>query len=268
MSTQQPIGVFDSGVGGLSILKGIRAELPHENLLYLGDIENAPYGDKSIEFIERRAVVICEFLISQGAKAIVVACNTATVSVVKHLRNIFSLPIIGVEPAVKTAALSSTTKQIGVWATSRTLQSDNFQALMQRFANDVTFHSIACHGLVEKIEKLELCAPSTQSLLQEFLTPLLAQNIDSLVLGCTHYPFIKPLLEKIMPAQVKIFDTAEPVAKELKRRLTDGHLLNPKQSLGTEQFYSSGCTTNASDVISALWGKRILVQAKIKLITS
>lgn len=267
MSTQQPIGVFDSGVGGLSILKGIRAELPHENLLYLGDIEHAPYGNKSVEFIEQRAVVICEYLISQGAKAIVVACNTATVSVVKHLRNTFSLPIVGVEPAVKTAALMSTTKQVGVWATARTLQSDSFQALMQRFSDDVTFHSMPCHGLVEKIEKLELTTLSTQALLQEFLTPLLAQNIDSLVLGCTHYPFIKPLLEKIMPAQVNIFDTAQPVAKELKRRLRDEYLLNTQNCLGTEQFYSSGCTTNASDVMSALWGKPILAQAKIKLIT-
>ena len=265
MSVTQPIGVFDSGVGGLSILKGINNLLPNEDLLYVGDIKYSPYGDKSIDFIEQRAVDICEFLIAKGVKAIIVACNTATVSVVQRLRTLYTLPIIGVEPAVKPAAISSRSGQVGVLSTERTLTSTNFKALIAKHGKQVNFTVVACHGLVEQIERLQLESDKTRDLLDHYLQPLLGKNIDVLVLGCTHYPFIKPLLKQMLPANIIILDTAEPVAKEVKRRLMTAGVLNNQQQPGQVNFYSSGCSSNASKVISNLWGKPISVQLMAKI---
>ncbi len=251
-SSSCPIGVFDSGVGGLSILQEIRQQLPHEDLIYVGDILHAPYGSKSLEFIFERAILICDFLIAKQVKAIVVACNTATVSVVKLLRARYTLPIIGVEPAVKPAALNSLTGQVGVLATQRTLDSTSFLQLMQQFEHKAKFHTKAASGLVEKIEQAQLHGEATLSMLKDFIEPMLVKNIDALVLGCTHYPFIKPLLNRFLPDTVTVYDTATPVAKELQRRLALAELLCVAKSSGNTQFYTSGNLGNAQLIMSQL----------------
>ena len=256
---QNSIGIFDSGVGGLSILKGIQQQLPFENLIYLGDMQHAPYGSKSLEYIEERAQIICQFLLEQQVKAIVVACNTATVSVVRLLRERFSVPIIGVEPAVKPAAMMSKTHHVGVLATERTLKSTSFNQLMATYSNNCEFHTVACRGLASQIEQLQMNTPQTRHLLQSYISPLLEKGIDGLVLGCTHYPFIKPLLLDLLPNNIAIYDTAMPVALQLKNRLMENNLISTTQDVGAATFYTSGNAKNAEEVFSTLLEKQIKV---------
>lgn len=261
MTHSQPIGIFDSGVGGLSIYQGIRLAMPNEQLLYVGDIKHSPYGNKSAEFIEQRCIAICQYLIEQNVKAIVVACNTATLSVIKHLREMFDVAIIGVEPAVKPAAKQSKTRQVGVLATQSTVTSQGFENLMSRVANGATFHTIACPGLVDKIEQLKLTDSSTKTLLFNLLTPLMQHNIDSLVLGCTHYPFIKPLIQEILPTNITIYDTAQAVANEVNRRLSQQNTLASSSGVNADEFYTTDCAKQASGVFSTLLNKSTMVKA-------
>src|SRR5574340_1031098 len=193
-SPEKPIGVFDSGVGGLSVLREIRRELPGEHLLYVADSGHAPYGDKPRQMIEARSVAIVEFLLNRGAKAVVVACNTATGASVETLRARFAVPIVAMEPAVKPAAESTKSGVIGVLATSGTLGSGNFARLHQRFGAKVEILVQACPGLVELVEAGDLSGDRTRALIEKYLVPLLAQQADNIVLGCTHYPFLAPLM--------------------------------------------------------------------------
>lgn len=261
MTLSQPIGIFDSGVGGLSIYQGIRDTLPNEHLLYVGDIKHSPYGNKSADFIEQRCIAICQYLIDQNVKAIVIACNTATLSVIRRLRELFDVAIIGVEPAVKPAAQASKTGQVGVLATQTTVSSERFETLMKRVANGTIFHTVACSGLVDQIEQLKLTDSSTKALLSDFLKPLLTHNIDGLVLGCTHYPFIKPLLYDLVPENITIFDTAQAVAKEVNRRLHQINGLNNDVIEGRNTFYTTACGQHASRVYSTLLNKSTMVKA-------
>src|SRR5665647_112261 len=217
-TSAHPIGVFDSGVGGLAVLHEIRRELPNEDLLYVADSGHAPYGDKSAHVIEARSIAIVEFLISQHAKAIVVACNTATGVAIKALRSRFPVPIIAMEPAVKPAAAHTRSGVIGVLATSRTIASDNFAKLHERFGADVKILMQACPGLVEQVEAGNLSGDETRALLERYILPLLAQQADTLVLGCTHYPFLAPLIREIAGATVTVIDPSAAIARELRRR--------------------------------------------------
>src|SRR5450759_3216151 len=225
MTTVNPIGVFDSGVGGLSVLREIRRELPGEDLLYVADSGHAPYGDKSTQMIEIRAIAIVEFLVSQHAKAIVVACNTATGAAVKTLRARFSIPIVAMEPAVKPAAAHTKSGVIGVLATSRTIASDNFAKLHDRFGGDVKILMQACPGLVERVEAGDLSGDKTRALIAQYVLPLLAQQADTIVLGCTHYPFLASLISEIAGPTVAIIDPSPAIARELRRRLATANLL-------------------------------------------
>ncbi|MGU9849216.1 glutamate racemase [Pseudomonas koreensis] len=223
---EAPIAVFDSGVGGLSVLAEIQRLLPHESLLYFADCGHIPYGEKTPEFIRQRCNVMAGFFREQGAKALVIACNTATVAAVADLRRDFpEWPIVGMEPAVKPAAAATRSGVVGVLATTGTLQSAKFAALLDRFAADVRVITQPCPGLVEMIESGDLHSAELRTLLQHYVEPLLANGCDTIILGCTHYPFLKPLLKTMIPDSVSLIDTGAAVARQLQRLLAERDLL-------------------------------------------
>lgn len=223
---EAPIAVFDSGVGGVSVLAEIQHLLPNESLLYLGDCGHIPYGEKTPEFIRQRCSVMAGFFREQGAKALVIACNTATVAGVADLRRDFpEWPIVGMEPAVKPAAAATRSGVVGVLATTGTLQSAKFAALLDRFATDVRVITQPCPGLVELIESGDLHSPQLRALLKHYVDPLLANGCDTIILGCTHYPFLKPMLKSMIPENISLIDTGAAVARQLQRLLAERDLL-------------------------------------------
>ncbi|MFW6754258.1 glutamate racemase [Pseudomonas glycinae] len=223
---EAPIAVFDSGVGGVSVLAEIQHLLPNESLLYLGDCGHIPYGEKTPEFIRQRCSVMAGFFREQGAKALVIACNTATVAGVADLRRDFpEWPIVGMEPAVKPAAAATRSGVVGVLATTGTLQSAKFAALLDRFATDVRVITQPCPGLVERIESGDLHSPELRALLKHYVDPLLANGCDTIILGCTHYPFLKPMLKSMIPESISLIDTGAAVARQLQRLLAERDLL-------------------------------------------
>lgn len=248
------IGVFDSGVGGLSVLREVRTLLPGESLLYVADSGHVPYGEKSAEFIRARSQHIAEFLLAQGAKALVLACNTATVAAVADLRERYpQLPIVGMEPAVKPAAAATRSGVVGVLATTGTLKSAKFAALLDRFAGDVRVITQPCPGLVERIEAGDLMGSQTRTLLSGYVEPLLAEGCDTLILGCTHYPFLRPLLHQLVPDSVSLIDTGAAVARQVQRLLEAKGLL----ALGRTEpcrFWSSGDPAAMQEILPILWG--------------
>ena len=260
-NAEGPIGVFDSGVGGISVLKHIRAAMPSENLLYVADSKFAPYGNKTPEFIRERADVIARFLIDKGAKALVVACNTATAAAAEYLRSQYAIPIIAMEPAVKPAAQATKTGVIGVLATSGTLQSAQFAALLEHYGQQVQVVTQACHGLVECIERGDLTGEEAQGLLSRYVQPLLEAHADTIVLGCTHYPFVRPLIEKLVGPEVALVDTGAAVARHLKNRLDALQLGSLKTTEGSVEFWSNSLDAKASQVLGQLWGKSVQVKA-------
>ncbi|MES2932853.1 MAG: glutamate racemase [Pseudomonadota bacterium] len=224
---EMPIGIFDSGVGGLSVLRHIQLQLPYEHLVYFADSGFAPYGDKPEAVIVARSLAIAEFLLQQGAKALVVACNTATAAAIKGLRERYcSVPVVGVEPGLKPAAAHSKNQLIGVLATDRTLNSTKFNLLREQVsaATGSQFLLQACIGLADQIETGDLQSSVIEALVQSYVAPLIARDVDTLVLGCTHYPFIRPLIESLIERSgknIQLIDTGEPVARHLARRLAE-----------------------------------------------
>lgn len=237
---EAPIAVFDSGVGGLSVLAEIQRLLPHESLLYFADCGHIPYGEKTPEFIRQRCNVMAGFFREQGAKALVIACNTATVAAVADLRRDFpEWPIVGMEPAVKPAAAATRSGVVGVLATTGTLQSAKFAALLDRFAADVRVITQPCPGLVELIESGDLHSVELRNLLQHYVEPLLANGCDTIILGCTHYPFLKPLLKTMIPDSISLIDTGAAVARQLQRLLAERDLLAEAANRPV-RFWTSG----------------------------
>lgn len=246
------IGIFDSGVGGLSVLHHIRRALPEENLIYCADSAHAPYGDKSPDFISARSHTLTRFLISQGAEAIVVACNTATATAISGLRSQFTLPIVGMEPAVKPAVAATRSGVIGVLATVGTLESARFAALLERYAGNAVIVTQSCPGLVEQVEQGNLAGDITRDLIERYTAPLLAQGADTLILGCTHYPFLAPLVGKIVGPDIALIDTGEAVARHLQQRLwveLTGRMKSPKSP---SRFFTSSEVMQTSTVLSTL----------------
>jgi glutamate racemase len=260
MTAENPVGVFDSGVGGLSVLREIRRELRHEDLLYVADSGYAPYGDLSDEAIEKRAIAITRFLVSESAKAIVVACNTATGIAIETLRARVSIPVIAMEPAVKPAALNTRSDVVGVLATRPTLSSSKFSRLVVAYGDDVQILLQPCPGLVEQVEKGDLASQATRSLVEQYVVPLLRKGADKLVLGCTHYPFLSPVIRAIAGPSVTIIDPSAAVARELRRRLQMSGLLSPRDRPGTERFWTSGSLAEVQAVVAQLWTNRVEVQ--------
>ncbi len=260
MSPENPIGVFDSGVGGLSVLREIRRLLPHEALLYVADSAHVPYGEKSREFIAARAITISEFFIRQQAKAIVVACNTATSAAVETLRACFDVPIIAMEPAIKPAAEKTRSRIIGVLATNGTLKSERFANLHARHNNGVEIVVQPCSGWVELVERGDLSSAIALALVSRYVTPLIEKGADTLVLGCTHYPFLRELIQAVAGDAVVIIDPSPAVARELQRRLQLQQLLNQQSSAGEEQFWTSGEPTLTTQTLSLLWNSTVTLK--------
>ncbi len=226
-----PIGIFDSGVGGLSVLRAIRRELPHEDLIYIADQAHVPYGPRPLLEVRRFAEGITRYLLSQGAKAIVVACNTASAAALHYLRQRFpQVPFVGMEPAVKPAAERTQTGVVGVLATPATFQGQLYASVVERFAQGTALLEHTCPGLVQQIEKGDLHGPQTRAILEEALHPMLAQGMDTVVLGCTHYPFVIPLIQEIVGPQVRVIDPAPAVARQTRRVLAQREALRPAQS--------------------------------------
>lgn len=253
MDKHVAIGVFDSGLGGISVLHAIRRLLPSESLIYIADSAHVPYGEKAPEFIVQRSLAISEFLLAQPVKAIVVACNTATAAAVSELRKRWpDVLFVGMEPAVKPAVQASQTGKIGVLATTGTLRSARFAALLERFASDVEVITQPCPGLVELIEAGELDSAVTQTLLSSYVEPLLQAGCDTLILGCTHYPLLKPLLRRMVPEHVQLIDTGDAVARRLQSELgKQGLLVEAQQPL--DHFYGSGNTFATERTLAMLW---------------
>ena len=249
MKNENPIGIFDSGIGGTSIWKEIHALMPNENTLYLADSKNAPYGLKSKEEIIALSCKNTEFLLEKKSKIIVVACNTATTNAIKELREKYNVPFIGIEPAIKPAALQSKTQKIGVLATKGTLNSDLFHKSIANHPNIEIIEQIG-HGLVQLIENGAMNDPEMKKLLESYLKPMVEKNIDYLVLGCSHYPYLIPQIREIIPARIKIIDSGEAVAKQTKNILNQYHLLNDSKEKSKQIFY----TNSETNVLNTILG--------------
>ena len=239
----RPIGIFDSGVGGLSVLRQVRKILPHEALLYVADQAHIPYGPRTLDEVRRFSSAITRFLVEQQAKIVVVACNTASAAALYHLRRKFpELYFVGMEPAVKPAAQLSRRGAIGVLATPATFQGELFASLLERFAQQVRVIEQVCPGLVEQVEAGELETEETMALLHNYLDPLLEQGVDVIVLGCTHYPFLKSAIERVIGSAARIVEPSEAMARQVRRVLMQQNWLNPGRASGRLTCFTSGQT--------------------------
>lgn len=252
MDKRHIIGVFDSGVGGLSVWRELIRELPGESFLYVADNLYAPYGNKPRDFIIERSQVISRFLIGQGAGLIVVACNTATGAAISRLRQEFPIPFVGVEPAVKPAALESATGHIGVLATAQTFNGEHFQRTFRLYSRSVKVHVRAGDGLVELVEGGMARSDEARALLESYLGPMIEVGIDHLVLGCTHYPFLIPVIREILPPGVQIIDSAPAVARQARRVLEVSGLAIESFDKTPNRFYTTGDTTPLSRMLESL----------------
>jgi glutamate racemase len=258
---QGAIGVFDSGVGGLSVLRAIRTALPHEHFVYVADSGHAPYGDQSEAHITQRTLTVSNWLAEQGVKGITIACNTATVVAAKTLRDQTHLPVVAIEPAIKPAVALTRSGVVGVLATRQTVQSASVARLVELYGADKRILLQGCPGLVEQVERADLHSPETESLLRQFITPMLEQGADTLVLGCTHYPFLRDTIQRVVGDGVTLLDPAEAVARELARRLADSGSLSTSTKRGSVQFFSSGDVAQGQAVMSHLWDGPLSVKA-------
>lgn len=255
LSGTAPVGIFDSGLGGLSVLRAVRALLPAERLVYVADSRYAPYGQRDDDFIADRTLAIGEWLAAQGAKALVVACNTATAQSIERVRERLSIPLVGVEPGIKPAALQSRTRVAGVLATQVTLRSARFQALVERHAGDLRVLCQPGHGLVEAVERCDTGSPELLALLRGYLTPMLDAGADTLVLGCTHYPFLDTAIRSIVGERVTLIDTSVAIARQLERVLAQhGLLAGADAAPGDVRFCSTNDGAHLRMLAAALLG--------------
>lgn len=254
---QNPIGLFDSGVGGTSIWSEINKVLPHENTIYLADSKNAPYGQKSREEIIYLSCKNAEFLLNLNCKMIVVACNTATTNAIVELRQKYKVPFIGIEPAIKPAANATKTQTIGILATKGTLNSDLFDIAISNYKHINIVEQVG-YGLVKLIEDGMLESEQMDKLLHTYLNPMIEADIDYLVLGCSHYPYLIPQISKILPSGITIIDSGCAVAKQTQKVLKRYNMLNDASTLAQIQFYTNG----NKNVLSSLLGNKYPVTLK------
>ncbi len=250
-----PIGIFDSGIGGLTVWREVVRQLPHESTLYFADQAHVPYGPRPLAEVRRFTEGVTRFLLAQGAKLIVVACNAASGAALHHLRATFpTIPFIGMEPAIKPAAEHTQTGAIGVIATPVTFEGDLYQQLVKRFAGGLKLHVQGCPELVTAVEAGELDTPATHALLERYLAPFRAVGIDQLVLGCTHFPFLSPLIQEIIGPEVTLVDPAPAVARHLGNVLTQHGLRSPAEAIPTHTFYTSGDAARLQTTARTLTG--------------
>ena len=253
------IGVFDSGLGGVSVLREIRREMPDASLHYVSDSAWVPYGPRGDDFIQRRSRGLARFLVEHGADIVVVACNTATAAAVPLLRETLGLPVVGMEPAVKPATAATRNGKVGVLATVGTLQSARFAALLDQFGSNIEVLTRACPGLVEQVEAGDLGGERTRALVEQYAAPLLRAGVDTLVLGCTHFVFLRPVIEGIAGPDIQIIDTGAAVARRVGQ---------VAESLGSTfarasgvEFWTSGDPAVLSAPLNKLWGERVVLSA-------
>lgn len=242
-----PIGVFDSGVGGISVLNELAKLMPNENFIYFGDSYNAPYGTKSLEEIKELTVKNANFLVEKGVKAIVIACNTATSAGAKKVREMLDIPVIGIEPALKPAALMSENPKIAVMATPLTLKLEKFANLMEKFDENAVIYTIECPEIVGFVEKGILDGVEIENCIRKYFEPLKDVKLDGVVLGCTHYPFVKEVIQKVVGDSVKLFDGGKGTAKELLRQLKEKNLLSDRKEIGKVEFLNSSGNTEIEE---------------------
>jgi len=254
-----PIGIFDSGVGGTSIWKEIHQLLPFENTIYLADSANAPYGAKSREEIVALSVKNTSYLIDKGCKLIVVACNTATTNAINTLRTKFDVPIVGIEPAIKPAALQTQTKSIGILATKGTLSSALFHKTTQKVTQDIVVTEVVGEGLVPLIEKGSLEDSILKKLVHKYLAPMLNANVDYIVLGCSHYPYLIPIIKEMVPPHVKIIDSGQAVAMQTQRVLLKNNILNTSKEKPSLSFISNTNTSTLAQLLGPFSKKSTFV---------
>jgi glutamate racemase len=254
------VGVFDSGVGGLSVLKAIRRKRPTVNFIYIADSGNAPYGNRSPDFIEHRASRIAEVLVGSGVQIVVIACNTATAVAVSRLRSQLSVPVVAMEPGIKPAVALTKTGVIGVLATERTLESDAIERLCREFGQGVKILLRPCPGLAELVERGEVSTDHTREYLREIVLPLTAQGADTLVLGCTHYAFLEPLIRDIAGPKVSIVEPSEAVARQVILQLDNEDTPAKSGLAGREMFLTTGVPEHVQSILSRLWGQSVEVR--------
>lgn len=254
MSNKNPVGLFDSGVGGTSIWKEVHALLPNESTIYLADSKNAPYGQKTEEEIIALSKKNTEILLNNNCKIIIVACNTATTNAIKVLRATYDIPFIGIEPAIKPAALHTKTQKIGILATQGTLNSALFHQTVALYSDVKVVEQIG-YELVQLIESGAIHSEKMTQLLKDYLLPMVAEGIDYLVLGCTHYPYLIPQIKQIIPNHIKIIDSGEAVAKQTKHILEVNNLFNT-----TNKMFQSFYINNPKEVMQELVGKAFNVE--------
>ncbi len=258
--SRSPIGIFDSGVGGLSVLKAIRQQRPSEALLYLADQAHVPYGPRSLEEVRSFSAAITRYLLSQGAKLVVVACNAASAAALQYLRQTFpQVPFVGMEPAVKPAAEGTHSGVVGVLATPATFQGALYASVVERFAQGVTLLQHTCPGLVAQIEAGNLDSSETRRILEDALHPMLARGIDTVVLGCTHYPFVIPLIQEIVGTSVRVVDPAPAVARQVGRVLEARGLPHPDREEGEVIYLTTGDPEQLEALLPRLVGEEGLV---------
>ncbi|TLU67476.1 glutamate racemase [Thalassotalea litorea] len=265
MDKHSPIGVFDSGLGGLSICRAILDALPQEHLFYFADTANTPYGNKSDRFLLQRTEQIVEFFVQQGCKAIVVACNTATVHSIAKLREQFKLPVIGVEPGIKPAGKATKTGKVGVLATQQTLESQSFAQLKLLECPDVDVIGQACPDFVSLVESGSFNDTKAQEAVFRYVQPLIAQQCDQIVLGCTHFSFLLEPISLLVANKANIVDTSIAVAKQLERRLRQNNLLNPEQNNPAMSFYSSGSLNDSRTALANCWPDKLNIARQLNI---
>jgi len=249
----RPVGVFDSGVGGLSVLRAIRQQLPNESILYFGDQGHVPYGPRSLEEVREFSEAITRFLLDLGAKLIVAACNTASAAALHYLRQAFpDVFFVGMEPAVKPAVENTRTGVVGVLATPTTFQGALYASVVERFAGNVTLLQNTCPGLVQQIEDGALDSSETRDILESALRPMMGRGIDAVVLGCTHYPFVIPLIQEIVGPDVRVIDPAPAVARQVVRLLDSAGMRAAWTRSETLRFFTSGKVTHFEALLSRL----------------
>ena len=252
-----PIGVYDSGVGGLSVLRAIHSKLPLDTTLYFADQAKVPYGERPLEEVRTLAEGVTRMMMDEGAKLIVIACNTASAAALKHLRALYpEFPFVGMEPAVKPAAEQTLTGKVGVLATPAAFQGELYASVVERFAKDVQIFQATCPGLVKQIERGYLNTYLTRNILQQALQPMLAEGVDTLVMGCTHFPFVIPLIQEIAGETVRIIDPAPAIARQTERVLIQQYLLRTSSAKLSHRYLTSGDPTRFSRLLEQLLGIR------------
>lgn len=260
MAQCDPIGIFDSGIGGLSIAKEIRTLLPSEHIVYVADTYHAPYGDRSDQYILQRSLAITDFLMSQNVKAIVVACNTATTACIATVRERYRLPFIGVEPGIMPGIINTKSGVVGVLATSKTLITPSFATLASKVAPNIKIEIMPCPDLVLQVEALKLDYSDAAEVVKKYVLPLIEKGADTLVLGCTHYGYLAHVIAQVAGPNVTLINTQSAVANQVMRRLKNDSLLAPPGQLGTDQFYSNGHLDTFQRQVTQLWGQPSQVQ--------